>query len=171
MIFSDIIKSIIVLNMDKYEIRFIKDEEWADAMDLVYHTFLQFDAPMFTESGIAHFRNFIMDPALKQMYATGSFQMVGAFEGNRIIGVVALRNDHHISLLFVEEGYQKQGVGRKLVRVIAEYSRDKLHQEYMTVNSSPYAVDFYHRLGFEDISEEVLEDGIFYTPMKWKLIC
>ena len=156
--------------MGKYEIRFIKDDEWTDAMDLVYHTFLQFDAPMFTESGIAHFHGFITDPSLKQMYAVGSFQMVGAFDDDRIIGVVALRNDHHISLLFVKDSYQKQGVGRQLVSVIADYSRNKLHQEYMTVNSSPYAVEFYHRLGFEDISEEVLEDGIFYTPMKWKLI-
>lgn len=156
--------------MGKYEIRFIKDEEWSDAMDMVYHTFLQFDAPMFTESGIAHFHNFIMDPTLKQMYSAGNFQMVGAFDKDRIIGVVALRNYSHISLLFVEENYQKQGVGKELVRIIAEYSVNKLHQEYMTVNSSPYAVDFYHKLGFEDISEEVLEDGIFYTPMKRKLI-
>lgn len=156
--------------MGKYEIRFIKDEEWTDAMDLVYHTFLQFDAPLFTEAGIAHFHNFITDPTLKQMYSTGSFQMVGAFEEDRIIGVIALRNYHHISLLFVDEYYQNKGVGKELVRIMADFSRDKLHQEYMTVNSSPYAVEFYHKLGFEDISEEVLEDGIFYTPMKWKLI-
>jgi len=38
--------------------------------------------------------------------------------------------------------------------------------DVMTVNSSPYAVDIYRRLGFHAISEEQLTDGIRFTPMK-----
>jgi predicted GNAT family N-acyltransferase len=40
---------------------------------------------------------------------------------------------------------------------------------YVTVNAAPYGVDFYHKLGFQDIRPEEEKDGITYTPMKFVL--
>ena len=37
-----------------------------------------------------------------------------------------------------------------------------------TVNSSPYAVPVYHKLGFIDMDSEQLSDGIRFTPMKFE---
>jgi hypothetical protein len=37
---------------------------------------------------------------------------------------------------------------------------------FCTVNSSPYAVEFYHRLGFYDLSAEKVEAGMRITPMR-----
>ena len=37
--------------------------------------------------------------------------------------------------------------------------------EEITVNSSPYAVEAYRRLGFVDVDNEKLLDGIRFTPM------
>ena len=36
------------------------------------------------------------------------------------------------------------------------------------VNSSPYAVDVYHKLGFTDTDKEQMTNGIIYTPMIYK---
>jgi hypothetical protein len=35
----------------------------------------------------------------------------------------------------------------------------------MTVNSSPYAVNIYHSLGFVDTDIEKVTNGMKYTPM------
>lgn len=39
----------------------------------------------------------------------------------------------------------------------------------ITVNSSCYAVDFYHKLGFKDLEPEKEIGGIKFTPMKIEL--
>lgn len=151
------------------EVRFIDSDEWDEAIGLTYKTFLEFDAPMFTEEGINQFREFISDQSLKRMFDRGEFQIVGAYDGDSIVGVIALRDNRHISLLFVDRNYQGRGVGTCLVNTISDYAVNKLHQDIITVNSSPYAVSFYHKLGFEDLCEERLRDGIRYTPMKLDL--
>ena len=38
----------------------------------------------------------------------------------------------------------------------------------ITVNSSPYAVPVYHKLGFVDTDVEQISDGMRYTPMKYE---
>lgn len=148
------------------DVRFIDSEEWDEAIELIYRTFLEFDAPEFTEDGIAQFRDFISDHTLKRMYEAGVFQMIGAYDGMKLVGVLGLRANSHISLLFVHRDYHRQGIGRKLLMVLCDYALIKLHQEFITVNSSPYAVEFYHRMGFTDVMETQESDGIIYTPMK-----
>ncbi|WP_460645598.1 GNAT family N-acetyltransferase [Lacrimispora brassicae] len=37
----------------------------------------------------------------------------------------------------------------------------------MTVNSSPYAVEIYHKLGFVDTDTEQLVNGIRFIPMEY----
>lgn len=36
----------------------------------------------------------------------------------------------------------------------------------ITLNASPYAVPFYHTLGFIDIDDQKEYNGILYTPME-----
>jgi predicted GNAT family N-acyltransferase len=40
---------------------------------------------------------------------------------------------------------------------------------FVTVNSSPYAVEFYHKMGFVNLSDEIEKDGIRFTPMRMEL--
>ena len=152
-----------------FDIRFIEKSEWEEAMAMVYRTFLEFDAHMFTQEGIDNFREFISDTALKHMFENGNFQVIGAYDGRKLIGIIALRENRHISLLFVEKDYHRLGVGRKLVQELSDYAYNKLHETLLTVNASPYATEFYHRLGFLDISPSVSTDGIIFTPMKYIL--
>lgn len=60
--------------------------------------------------------------------------------------------------------HQRQGIGRKLWNFLRENSSSKT----ITVNSSPYAVPVYHKLGFIDTDTEQLSDGIRYIPMKFE---
>ena len=90
-----------------------------------------------------------------------------ALDGDRIIGIISLRNNNHISLLFVEENYHKKGIGTKLIQELAKYLTTEEGITRMTVNAAPYAIGFYHKIGFADTDTEQENDGIRYTPMEY----
>lgn len=154
-------------NMEKaaYEIRPLYRDEWADAMQLAWDMFLIFEAPEYSPEGIKNFQDFIKDPTLKRMFVKGQYQTLGAFIGRTIIGILGVRNKSHISLLFVEQEYHHQGVASALLKKLFQYARTEMDIHEMTVNASPYAVGFYHKLGFMDLGKEITTDGIRYTPM------
>jgi GNAT superfamily N-acetyltransferase len=141
-------------------------EEWDDAMALAWRTFMQFEAQDYTPEGIESFQDFITDTVLHRMFVMGAYQLFGAYDNGRMIGMISLRNETHISLLFVDEKYHKMGIGRRLIEYISEYVLTEEGHSDITVNSAPYATGFYHRIGFVDTGMEQVSDGIRYTPMK-----
>lgn len=152
-----------------FEIRFADQDEWEDAMELAWKTFLEFEAQDYPPEGIRNFEDFITDESLKRLFLQGNYQMLTAYESQKLVGMITLRNQMHISLLFVDKDYHRCGIGRMLVRRMASYVRDELGKQRMTVNASPYGVPFYHRVGFRDLGPEKQQDGIIYIPMEYLL--
>ncbi len=152
-----------------YEIRFASRDEWEEAMGLAWKTFLEFEADDYTPEGVRSFEDFITDSRLKKMFVLGTYQMIVAFDQGKMIGMITLRNEIHISLLFVDRCYHRNGVGRALILKMADYVKTELGKKRLTVNASPYGVEFYHRLGFKDLGPEKQQDGIIYTPMDYIL--
>lgn len=152
-----------------YEIRFASQDEWEEAMGLAWKTFLEFEADDYTPEGVRSFEDFITDSRLKRMFAMGTYQMIVASDHGRLIGMITLRNEIHISLLFVDSSYHRRGIGRALILKMADYVKTELGKKRLTVNASPYGVEFYHRVGFKDLGPEKQQDGIIYTPMDYIL--
>lgn len=152
-----------------FETRFAMPDEWEEIISLVWRTFLEFEAGVYPQQGIDSFRNFITDSTLKRMFDRGMYQVIVARDQEKLIGMIALRDQNHISLLFVDKNKHYHGVGRVLVNALAGYVKNELDQPRMTVNASPYAVGFYHKLGFRDLGKETQADGIIYTPMEFIL--
>lgn len=144
----------------KMEIRKLYENEIDLALDLTWSVFKQFEAPDYSKEGIKEFYNSIHNEEWLAM-----LELFGAFKKNELIGVIATRNGgSHIALFFVRGDYHKQGIGRRLFeRVLQENQVDIL-----TVNSSPFAVLVYQKLGFEDTAPEQVTNGIRYTPMVYK---
>lgn len=145
------------------------ESDWEEAMELAWKTFLVYEAKDYTREGIDSFQNFISDQWLKKMFIKGEYQMFVAMDGEKIIGLISLRNICHISLLFVDEKYHHQGVGSALIQALGEYLVKELGIRYMTVNAAPYAIGFYHKMGFWDLAPEQEKEGIRYTTMKRNL--
>ena len=74
-----------------------------------------------------------------------------------------MRAPQHIGGFFVEAAYHRRGIGRRLF----EAMRQDYETQVFTVNSSPYAVEVYRRLGFAATDTEQLTDGLRYTPMRF----
>lgn len=148
-----------------YEIRFVNREEWEDAMALAWKTFLEFEGDVYPPEGVRNFEDFITDSGLKRMFVMGTYQMMAAYDGAKLVGMISMRNEKHISLLFVDSDYHMRGIGRALVSALAEYVKEEMGHRQLTVNAAPYGVEFYHRLGFFDLGPQKQQDGIIFTPM------
>lgn len=144
--------------------------EWDDAMALAWRTFMQFEAHDYTPAGVESFLDFITDTVLHRMFMLGAYQLFGAYDSGRMIGMISLRGETHISLLFVDEKYHKMGIGRGLIDYVSRYVLTEEGHGSITVNAAPYATGFYHRLGFVDTGVEQASDGIRYTPMQRSII-
>lgn len=142
------------------EIKKILQSEKADAMQMVWNVFLEYEAFNYTNEGIQTFRNFIHNEEV-----INGFEIYGAYEKGCIIGIIATRNEgSHIALFFVDGKYHNQGIGRKLFERILKNSTSA----FITVNSSSYAKEVYHKLGFVDTDVEQIKEGMRFTPMTYR---
>jgi ribosomal protein S18 acetylase RimI-like enzyme len=149
------------------EIKVVKaePEDWEEAMELAWRTFLKFEAPGYSEEGILNFLNLISGEKLYRMYLNGSVKLFVAKKDGKIVGMGALRSLNHISLLFVDKAYHRQGIGRELVRALQREAFKSTQSCRITVNSAPYAIGFYETLGFIKTQELAKADGIEFLPM------
>lgn len=154
---------------NSYLVRAAYRDEWQEAMGLAWRTFLKFEAPEYSPEGVRSFNDFITDSTLHKMFLLGSYQMFVACMDGKMVGMITLRNESHISLLFVDERYHRRGIGRALMRCLCDYLLTEMSVDRVTVNASPYGLGFYHRLGFRDLGMQTQKDGIIYTPMEFIL--
>lgn len=154
----------------QYIFETIKTEELEETLALVKKVFDEFEGPCYSQEGRENFYKFASYENVKELLER-NMQIIVVKDQNKIIGMVAYRDNCHISMLFVDKNYHKQGIASKLVKMVnfnCRQNNKKLQK--ITVNSSPYAVEFYHKLGFEDTNTEQLVDEIRFIPMKLEVL-
>lgn len=152
------------------EIRVIDKAELTMVTSLVWNVFSEFVAPGYAEEGVETFKKFIKPEELEKFIGSGRFFILGSFVKGKLAGILAMRDNNHVSMFFVEKEFHSKGIGRMLLdeAILICVSKDPELNE-VTVNSSPYAVDIYRKLGFEKEGEETVKNGISYIPMKMKI--
>ena len=108
-----------------YEIRWATPEDWEKVVDMVWKTFMEFEAPDYSEEGILNFKNFLTDGVIYRMFLDGNYPMLVAVTDGRIVGVISVRNRNRISLLFVDAAYHKHGIGSALVARMNQYLKEE----------------------------------------------
>lgn len=139
------------------------------ASALIWSTFLEFEAPDYTPQGIETFRRFIAPETMATQLRNQQMQAWGAFRQGVLVGILATRDISHISLLFVEKTCHRQGIARTLINGLLDACRSNFAIRKLTVNSSPYAVTIYRKLGFTTTDTELTVEGIRFTPMQYLL--
>lgn len=148
------------------QIRWAHDSEWAPAMKMIWRTFLKYEGKDYTKEGIQNFFDFITDDELYTAFLRGSYQMMVAVEGSRVIGAGTIRGRNQLSLLFVDEAYHHMGVGRAIMNGLCRYLKEEAGERFMSLKAAPYAVDFYRKLGFRAVKPEEEYSGIRVTEME-----
>lgn len=148
----------------------VDEAEWQSAMELARRTFMENDAPIYSDEGIRNFEDFIRCPLLKDLHGGGAYDVYTAWDGDALVGMAALRQACHLSLLFVDPKRQREGIGGMILYYLCRQIRTFTENESMTVNAAPTAYEFYRSHGFCATGLEVTENGIRYTPMERVLI-
>jgi GNAT superfamily N-acetyltransferase len=115
---------------------------------------------------VEEFRKSVNQVTITEMVEHGVMRVWGCKVNGQLTGVIAMRGEDHISLLFVRKENHRQGIARKLFDTVVNECRKNETIKQITVNSSPYAVEAYHRLGFVDTDSEQTTNGIRFTPME-----
>ncbi|WP_413926980.1 GNAT family N-acetyltransferase [Clostridioides sp. ZZV15-6383] len=153
--------------LKEYLIRELNEDDIKNALELIWNVFEEFESPDYCDEGIKSFHEFIEYNSIIEKVKEKSLFFWGCFDCEKLIGVLAIRDLNHICMLFVDKNYHKRGVAKKLMATGIEYCTfNKTNLTGITVNSSPYAVEVYHKLGFKDTAVEQISDGIRFTPMK-----
>lgn len=133
----------------------------SEALSLVWCVFQEYEAPDYTQQGIDEFYDSVHDESF-----LSKLSMYGAYINKELVGVIATRNNGaHIALFFVDGNYHRQGIGKKLFKKVLEQST----ASRVTVNSSPFAVTIYRKLGFIDTDKEQTVNGLRFTPMAYEV--
>ena len=158
--FCEILKNGKSEGQNNYTIRKLSEDERQTALDLAWIVFSEYESPDYTAEGTEEFRKCLHDEA----YLSG-LHYYGAFDGEKLIGEIAIRPDRkHICFFFVDGRYHRRGIGMRMFQSLLEDYPDKT----ITLNSSPYGRPFYKAIGFVPTDEEKTVNGIRFTPMKYE---
>jgi len=152
-----------------YSIAPCSREQWDDAMELAFRVFLKFESKEYGKEGTDKFAEFLTSPSIEKLFKAGKYIVFVAKKEEKIIAVSSLRSGNHLSLLFVDEKYHRQGIAMQLIKTIQDYLLKNTDYQTLTVNASPYGIPFYESAGFKATGEETILDGIIYTPMEMYL--
>ena len=121
--------------------------------------------PEHTDEGRSEFLRYVQPDALVERTRSNHFVLV-ALARERPAGVIELRDNDHVSLLFVDTRHQCRGIARELLaRALAVARPAKPGLDRVTVNTSRFGVPAYERLGFRQTGPERTVNGIVFIPM------
>jgi ribosomal protein S18 acetylase RimI-like enzyme len=143
----------------------MKPGEESEVFDLVFRTFSEFIAPHYSRAGVLEFLKYIRPGYLLERLQKDHFFLLATAQ-RKIIGIIEVRENSHISLLFVDRQFQQRGIARELLRrTLRICLKKKPDLSKISVNASPNSVRIYQRLGFRPAGSEQVKRGIRYTPM------
>lgn len=156
--------------MENIIIRKITCNEVESAMALALEVFMEFEAPDYGPAGVETFKKDIVE---NREYLEGARQglcpIYGAFDGEKMVALMGMRSSKtHINLVFTKKEYHRKGIARTIFRyLLNDILAENPALDALTLNSSPYGLPFYLKIGFVPQGEEQTINGIRFTPMKY----
>jgi GNAT superfamily N-acetyltransferase len=146
------------------------EPEDAEAVSrLIVDAYTEFIAEEYSDKGRVEFTKYVQPAALVDRSRSNHFVLV-AMAADRPAGVIELRDNDHVSLLFVDGRFQRHGIARELLtRALSVARPAKPGLDRVTVNSSRFGVPIYERLGFRQTGPERSVNGIVFIPMAHQL--
>lgn len=147
------------MNARELSIRPVRPSEAASISALVRESFVELAAPDWEERAQQRFFAEIEPESLARKIAAAAYA-AGAFRGDRILGFLLMPSPALLGSLFVHPNSLRQGIATALWES-ARLRLETAFPEVRTVelNSTPYALEFYRKVGFVPISAEFTRDG------------
>jgi len=149
-------------------IKEVAEKDLKRAIDLVNDVFSEFVAIDYSEQGKNTFEDYLKNKLqeVSDDLKSGHKKMWVYYQGEEILGVIAIKDTSHIALMFVDKQHHRKGIAKQMLLSVIEELRENKDVTQITVNSSPYAAKIYEHLGFVKTEEQQEKDGIIFIPMK-----
>jgi len=111
-----------------------------------------------------------LDPdAIAGLIGLPNFRYYVGHQGNRLTGVVAIRDNAHLYHLFVDQHLHGKGIGTQLWEHAKRTAIQAGNRGHFTVNSTVFAVTVYEAFGFRVTGPKTERNGIPFFPMTLKI--
>ena len=138
----------------------------AAGISALIHSLLHHRSPDPAEPAPEHLLAQLTPQAIAGYIASDDSIYLVALAGETLAGVLHVKENRHLSSLFVAEPWQGRGISRALwERAKADLLESRVRSE-ISVNSSVYAVPVYERFGFEACGPRVDAIGLSHVPMR-----
>lgn len=130
---------------------------------LAKNIYLKYNSNLDTKEGIDNVLMFISFDSMKvRFFMEGSLILTAKDDNDIIVGMLEITNYDHISLFFVDDKHFKLGIATQLF----EEAKNILKSDKYTVKSSNYALEFYKKLGFVQLFNDIqIENGVHFHYM------
>lgn len=147
------------------QIRTLTHDDLSSASALCMDAFMQTVAPSLSAQGVETFANVAAAQAFAERMQGDNLLLV-CVAGEAITGLIELKEGRHVAMLFVAPGWQRRGIGRRLMNAALEHAR----AEVVTVRASLSSVAAYEHYGFLQAGEVGEFAGLVYQPMEKTLL-
>ena len=154
--------------------QFMEPSEETGVCNLVICVFREFIAHQHSQEGVREFLKYVQPELLLRRSQKNHFVLLATIQG-KIVGMIEIRNNRHVSLFFVDKRFQQRGIGRELLRRSLKICKLEIslkrspELQEVSVNSSPNSIQIYERMGFRQKSSEQVKNGIRFTEMVLEL--
>jgi GNAT superfamily N-acetyltransferase len=136
---------------------------------LIKEVYDEFVAPDYTTEGNMFFYAFIKPEAMRGRQEK-QISILLASVNDALAGMIEMRDNNHVSLLFTRKEFHGQGIARKLFREAVRICQSiNPGLDCISVHASLYSIPIYQRLGFTTTSPMQEANGIIYLPMEMRL--
>lgn len=152
-----------------YPVRRVEPKDIEETLGLALRVFEEYEVPIYPRGALERFRRDCIE-APEAIYNLISEKCIAfaAFNRGRVVGMIQERGGSHISMLFVDGAYHRQGIATALVDRMASTLAAKGARK-ITVNASPYGIPFYRHYGFHETAPEQCRDSFIFTPMEYEI--
>jgi GNAT superfamily N-acetyltransferase len=155
--------------MDKVRIEKFKAGQETMIHQLIKKVYDEFVSLDYSDEGNQFFYDWIQPSRILERQKKRR-TILTAIVDSIIIGVIEIRDNNTISLLFVDKAYQVRGIAKKLFQEsLKECIKKDRKLDKFYVHASPFSIPVYNKLGFSvtDVMQE--NNGIKYLPMEMEI--
>ncbi len=147
-------------------IDYYRNGEEIEISKLIRKVYDEFVAPDYSDEGNNFFYNWILPENIAERQENKR-QLWTARYGGKIVGIIEMRDNTYVSLLFVDKKYHGIGIAKMLLKeLIKESLKRDAYNKKIFVHASLYSIDIYKKLGFKSTGDLKIENGILYLPME-----
>jgi GNAT superfamily N-acetyltransferase len=143
--------------------------EEKEIYELIKKVFDEFVAPDYCEAGNKFFNDWIQPSKIAERQHNNRNIWL-AFDDKELAGMIEIRDNTYISLLFVDKKYHGRGIAKKLFQdALKEVISRVPDLEKFYVHASPFSIPVYRKMGFVETDVMQEANGIKYMPMEMTL--